>query len=811
MEVIGRNIAKLFVLTAADKASLRDGLEANGVSVCLCETEADVCIARGQGHDLASPDNGCHRVAFSVDSNLLVYDSISAVLRPLPRHSGYALYLKPDVLHALDLPSSRHLVLYGIVSENDYSRNVEQLGLAKNADLIRSLPFDELTEIMTAYIEAASRATGELVDPRRFDIAHRVFGTHQQRLLEGPGPTNELYRNYRRRFDELKDLRLANKSGPSARPSFYVARGSVRNQFRPIFASEDSILAVKQYKDINSTTRDQELPRLAPAQQTRPASAKKKPKKKRKREGRAKTKPKTGAKRTVKDATRSDRDLRRKYPTKTLCIGSVAGCLRKQQLGDDVEMMHQQLRAAVDTTAAPLSSATSSSSSVTSTTSLDSVSLATEGLFPSAPAPSDAPVASWVPSSSAERRRLLDEIIDSPGFIYAGAIKETQESEFSTPQKPTEAVDLAYFLFRRTTKMPPLYTFKSRTAPDASTQAMGFKDMSAMSMVSVQASLRSHFRNAEFGEKNEDEEKSDIEFFFEMNKVTSTYADFPKAALKQGFVCLSESALIDILWANPATKNITIRILKVLGQEDGVRKEKRGAKKEDLADDDEAEVEDFSTKKAATEYVLHHKARFINALFGHGQYRQASLQQDQVATHYKIKGTICEDDAEDISEQDDAVDTVQQLTIQAPFLEDDDEDLDQAPSTAHLHHEAAAPCAAPVSPPSTSTGQMNWKQRSKLLQNLETVYQRPEDCPPANDTIVLGADPGEINALVVAKLDPRQGQQRHVVKITRKFLSAPYVKFRRLLEAKKETTGIQDLEAGTPNSRGQPLISISPT
>jgi len=113
--------------------------------------------------------------------------------------------------------------------------------------------------------------------------------------------------------------------------------------------------------------------------------------------------------------------------------------------------------------------------------------------------------------------------------------------------------------------------------------------------------------------------------------------------------------------------------------------------------------------------VLHHKALFLDTLFGHGQYRHASLQANEVTTHYKMKGTIVtnvhvvhmlaydtkyhrptaareerqkgrtdikvefwdqedeHEEEEDPSGLDDAVDTVQQLTIQAPFLDDDDE------------------------------------------------------------------------------------------------------------------------------------------
>ena len=216
MEVINRNIGKLFVLTAEVKAGLRDGLEVGGVSVCLCETEADVCIARGP--DQASGDGWCRqRVAVSVDSDLLIYDSISAVLRPMPKQGGYGLYLKPDVLHALDLPTARHLLLYGIISENDYGRNVEQLGLENNRVIIRTLPSEDLADMLARYSGAATTATGTVIDPIRFHFAHQVFGVHEQHLVQGHSPTNDVYREYRARFEKSKRLRLARKPDPSTR------------------------------------------------------------------------------------------------------------------------------------------------------------------------------------------------------------------------------------------------------------------------------------------------------------------------------------------------------------------------------------------------------------------------------------------------------------------------------------------------------------------------------------------------------------------------------------------------------------------
>ncbi|CAO3573969.1 unnamed protein product [Mortierella alpina] len=216
MNFINRNINKLFVLTPADKEAMRDGLETSGVPVCLCQTEVDVCIARGPDKDV--DDGPCRkRIAVSIDSDLLVYESISAVLRPMPKHNGYGLYVKSDVLRALDLPSARHMAVYGIVNENDYGRNVQHLGLARNLDIVRTLPSEGLSEMLEAYSRLASRATGELVDPHRFHLAHSVFGNHQQHLIEGRSPTNDTYRPYRQRFEHLKSLRLTRKPDPTTR------------------------------------------------------------------------------------------------------------------------------------------------------------------------------------------------------------------------------------------------------------------------------------------------------------------------------------------------------------------------------------------------------------------------------------------------------------------------------------------------------------------------------------------------------------------------------------------------------------------
>ncbi|KAF9271081.1 hypothetical protein BGZ68_004281, partial [Mortierella alpina] len=97
-----------------------------------------------------------------------------------------------------------------------------------------------------------------------------------------------------------------------------------------------------------------------------------------------------------------------------------------------------------------------------------------------------------------------------------------------------------------------------------------------------------------------------------------------------------------------------------------------------------------------------------------------------------------------------------------------------------------------------ATFAVNWRQKSKILDNLEVVLDKPEDRARLTDAIILGVDPGEINPLVIAKLDPRQPNERHVVKITRKMHYIPYAHYRQALEARKVDANIDKAESGIP-------------
>jgi hypothetical protein len=133
--------------------------------------------------------------------------------------------------------------------------------------------------------------------------------------------------------------------------SFYVARGSSRNQFRPIFSAKADMLKGSTAEDIRKYPR---LSRPPPKHPPRRRKAKKKDNKKKRRYMHNGRKPVNVKKdntpvRNLKDATRTDHEYRKNHPVKTLTVGSVkASIVRNGTLdASDAEAISQQLRVAV--------------------------------------------------------------------------------------------------------------------------------------------------------------------------------------------------------------------------------------------------------------------------------------------------------------------------------------------------------------------------------------------------------------------------------------------------------------------------------
>ncbi|KAG9320101.1 hypothetical protein KVV02_008322 [Mortierella alpina] len=449
------------------------------------------------------------------------------VLRPLPNHQGYGLYSKGATLKALGLPTEKHLALLATVSNNDFSKNIRGLGFARNTDIIERIPSSTSAAMLDHYCAVAATKVSTEVAPNGAAELERIM--HMRVAMKA---------------QRAKSLMTS--------PPFYVARKSHPNQFRPVIQSNKSILAVRKYSDATkSKLHDHQLPLRIPGPRPRPPAAKR-PIVRKARKGKKKTKP-SEKKRQLRSAVVDDHQLRSRFQTKALTIGSVTG--RIVDMGLDrqkAEILRRQLQAAVFL--------------------LNDIQL--RAYY--ATAIYITHLLENTPPNSPTRIALLNQIIDDAGFMYnlgrmlyhGGASGKGGYAAKATSTRPVaDSAKKAYSLFSEMTKLPPL----KQDVPD-----IPFTAMSDMAMVSVQAALRSHYRNCVFeGHPNPDPDGvSDIDHFFSMN-TSGQYCDFPKAKLATGFVFLSETVLLDIFYARDDTKKIIQDILCELGQEDRTMNKKK--------------------------------------------------------------------------------------------------------------------------------------------------------------------------------------------------------------------------------------------
>jgi len=122
------NLRKAFAWEAAQKQGLIQYLRSRDWNVVECATEADVEIGK-----VCGPND----VVVSGDSDLLMYDHINILWRPW-RRGQFLQYTIPDILKTLDLSRAKWTTL-GIVSANDYGKNIHGLGIASNIGIIKGL------------------------------------------------------------------------------------------------------------------------------------------------------------------------------------------------------------------------------------------------------------------------------------------------------------------------------------------------------------------------------------------------------------------------------------------------------------------------------------------------------------------------------------------------------------------------------------------------------------------------------------------------------------------------------------------------
>ncbi|KAK3847271.1 MAG: hypothetical protein J3R72DRAFT_189194 [Linnemannia gamsii] len=112
-----------------------DELERVHCHICRCSFQSDTCIAN---HCAESPRED-NIVVVSGDSDLICYRSVKQILYPVGKSKVYTLFDKADMLQVLELPTDNHLLLAAIVSGNDYTNGVKNIGLQRPCDLIRGM------------------------------------------------------------------------------------------------------------------------------------------------------------------------------------------------------------------------------------------------------------------------------------------------------------------------------------------------------------------------------------------------------------------------------------------------------------------------------------------------------------------------------------------------------------------------------------------------------------------------------------------------------------------------------------------------
>ncbi|KAF9997128.1 hypothetical protein BGZ80_006214, partial [Entomortierella chlamydospora] len=144
---IKKQLRKAFYWAPESRIALAQFLRNEGWEVIECTTEADYRIASD-----CNPGD----VVISGDSDMLIYDNVSIIWRPISR-GRFLVYDVVEVLNTLNINRTQLTVL-GVVSHNDYNRNIYGLGCATNFSIIKDLK--------TTSVDASSMVAAYLADTR---------------------------------------------------------------------------------------------------------------------------------------------------------------------------------------------------------------------------------------------------------------------------------------------------------------------------------------------------------------------------------------------------------------------------------------------------------------------------------------------------------------------------------------------------------------------------------------------------------------------------------------------------------------------
>ncbi|KAF9975593.1 hypothetical protein BGZ75_000457, partial [Mortierella antarctica] len=567
-----------------------------------------------------------------------------------------------DVLAKLELPSSSHLTVLAAISKNDYGPNIKTLGIITNCKIIKKIAAGPIDSMLDEYVQLATVKVGHPVDKAMFDSSKRIFFDMQDTMStsSAEAASNNDFVTQVREFNRIKGIRATvSRQAQADRPgiSFYVRRGSKRNQFRHIFSSKGSILHKTKEVDLSLVRayHHPPAPSKGPATKRRKRALKKKQKKQKKIP--KKTKPKDQpAERTLQSSTREDHRLRKTFVTKALKVGCIHGNLVRTRttsgitaaeaktistsLLDAVMIINNIQRFAYEVIALDIATIVSAAAARAVPP------LAAQASSSSASQTTSAPLSRL----SNNEQKDLQDLLEDHAFYHSLATllctgslgpQSRYERRLNAPQRtmttrssargapplaPLQVphVVQAYNRYQGATGYQPFFRRQAAQRGQelvSNTAGPVFPaTVPALALHAVMTAIKSHYLGSDFGDMECPEGVHPIDLFFQANAKDRQFADFPKAKLAPSYVFLSEASLVQILYSNNETKGI---ISRVMGH---------------------------ATSKAAGEHVVRTKGWLIRQLFYNtastkrfdGYHRKVRLQSEgNRGGKFKLRGTIC--------------------------------------------------------------------------------------------------------------------------------------------------------------------------
>ncbi|KAI1306688.1 hypothetical protein EDD11_004691, partial [Mortierella claussenii] len=700
MKTIKSSLRQIFVLDKDDKDKLAVGLaspmkDGTSFKVCQCLTESDVS-----------------------DTDILIPCHIPTLLRPIPRSSGLAMYNKYQAARVLELPTTDHLVLLGIVGHNDYSKNVPTLGPIRNIAIIKTLPSAPIDTLLQLYIIEAERTTGSTIDRLRFETSRRVFVEHDDNVDSEASPkSNQAFKKCNKELQDLKQLRfdmaylkkLDNVLGDH-HALHYKGRNTKSNKYRPLFESISTMLKGKEVdlRDTKPVPRPVQKPRSTSASTTPRAPGPEKPKRKRKGALPRKSASK-GQARKPSEATKRDRRLRKDHPMRALTVGCIQANLRRtlgaeqvvaaisEHIQKSVHIINTIQRAAYEAIA------------------LDLDRIIRDNSGDSAP--------------SSEDLQDLADILDNNNSTTTYQHASFDEDE----ERPETESPIVYFFFRKNrdpkvfadfamSKLSP--SFISLSECDLlhilQRHPVGWK--LAQKILSCQT-----IRDAEQAVWRSKGRLIERLLYKTGGKRRDGYNW--RTSLQQQSDQKTRFKLRGLL----ATSGLQLHLIAFDTSKPRYQRPWKG-KEKDKDDEDEDEGDGDEGAEDISDLLdvdLEESFKFDSAFLDRGV---------------------------------------------------DEEEDNEEPSPSRKRFRTASMATNPPKPhervafdPKT----INWKRGSDMLKSVEVEFGTPEQCCPFTHARVVGIDPGEVNTATATLLDPARPHHRQTVTIRRKYLYRPFLLFRR--------------------------------